>query len=77
MSSKMLQFVGTEKQMPTKRTAAERAKDFDEIYRDFSKERAESSLRFSFSRQNTFDELDAAVQILSEKIDFLNSMAVD
>ena len=43
----------------------------------FSKERAESSLRFSFSRQNTFEELDAAVQILSEKIDFLNSMAVD
>jgi len=42
-----------------------------------SKERVESSLRFSFSRRNTFEELDAAVQILSEKIDFLNSMAVD
>ena len=43
----------------------------------YSKERAESALRFSFSRQNTFEELDAAVQILSDKIDFLNSMAVD
>ena len=41
MASKMLQFVKTEKQMPTKRTAAERAHDFDEIYKDFSKERAE------------------------------------
>ena len=41
MASKMLQFVKTEKQMPSKRTADERAKDFDEIYRDFSKERAE------------------------------------
>ena len=41
MASKMLQFVKTEKQMPAKRTADERAKDFDEIYRDFSKVRAE------------------------------------
>ena len=41
MASKMLQFVKTEKQMPAKRTADERAKDFDEIYRDFSKDRAE------------------------------------
>ena len=41
MSSKMLQFVKTEKQMPEKRTAAERAKDFDEIYADFSKAKAE------------------------------------
>ena len=41
MASKMLQFVKTDKQMPSKRTADERAKDFDEIYRDFSKERAE------------------------------------
>ena len=41
MASKMLQFVKTEKQMPTKRTADERAHDFDEIYKDFSKERAE------------------------------------
>ena len=41
MASKMLQFVKTEKQMPTKRTAAERAQDFDEIYKDFSRERAE------------------------------------
>ena len=41
MASKMLQFVKTEKQMPSKRTADDRAKDFDEIYRDFSKERAE------------------------------------
>ena len=41
MSSKMLQFVKTEKQMPSKRTADERAKDFDEIYRDFSKDKAE------------------------------------
>ena len=41
MASKMLQFVKTEKQMPSKRTADDRAKDFDEIYRDFSKDRAE------------------------------------
>ena len=41
MASKMLQFVKTEKQMPTKRTAEERAQDFDEIYRDFSKQKAE------------------------------------
>ena len=41
MASKMLQFVKTEKQMPSKRTADERAKDFDEIYRDFSKQSAE------------------------------------
>ena len=41
MASKMLQFVKTEKQMPTKRTADERARDFDEIYKDFSKQSAE------------------------------------
>ena len=41
MSSKMLKFVKTEKQMPAKRTAEERAKDFDEIYRDFSQQKAE------------------------------------
>ena len=41
MASKMLQFVKTEKQMPTKRTAEDRAQDFDEIYRDFSKQKAE------------------------------------
>jgi len=43
----------------------------------YSKERAESSLRFSFSRQNTFEELDTAVQILSDRIDFLKSMEID
>lgn len=42
-----------------------------------SKERTESALRFSFSQQNTFEELDAAVQILSEKIDFLKSIEID
>ena len=41
MSSKMLQFVKTEKQMPSKRSADERAKDFDEIYRDFAEQKAE------------------------------------
>ena len=41
MSSKMLQFVKTEKQMPSKRSAGERAKDFDEIYRDFAEQKAE------------------------------------
>ena len=41
MSSKMLKFVKTEKQMPAKRTAEARAKDFDEIYRDFSQQKAE------------------------------------
>lgn len=41
MASKMLQFVKTEKQMPSKRAADDRAKDFDEIYRDFSQQKAE------------------------------------
>ena len=41
MASNMLQFVKTEKQMPKKRGAEERAKDFDEIYKDFSKQKAE------------------------------------
>ena len=41
MSSKMLQFVKTEKQMPSKRSADERAKDFDEIYRNFAEQKAE------------------------------------
>ncbi|MGC6517789.1 MAG: NAD(P)-dependent oxidoreductase [Candidatus Puniceispirillaceae bacterium] len=41
MASKMLQFVKTEKKMPAKRTADERAKDFDEIYQDFAKDKAE------------------------------------
>jgi len=34
-SDRMLKFVGTEKQMPTKRDAKERRTDFDEIYQEF------------------------------------------
>ena len=38
-TDRMLQFVSTEKAMPTKRRAGERKKDFDEIYAEFSAEK--------------------------------------
>ena len=41
MSSKMLKFVGTKKAMPHKRKAEKRKFDFDEIYSEFSKNKAE------------------------------------
>ena len=41
MSSKMLKFVGTKKAMPQKRDPEKRKLDFDEIYSEFSKNRAE------------------------------------
>ena len=41
MSSKMLKFVGTKKAMPHKRKAEKRKCDFDEIYSEFSKNKAE------------------------------------
>ena len=41
MAKKMLQFVTTDKSMPSKRTADERRQDFDEIYKDFAKDKAE------------------------------------
>ena len=41
MAKKMLQFVTTDKSMPAKRTAEERRQDFDEIYKDFAKDKAE------------------------------------
>ena len=42
MASKMLQFVSTEKKMPTKRDADARVADFDEIYDDFNVVQAET-----------------------------------
>ncbi len=36
MPERMLQFVRLEQQLPERRAAAERAHDFDEIYRDFA-----------------------------------------
>ena len=41
MAEKMLQFVSTDKSMPEKRGAEERRQDFDEIYKDFVKDKAE------------------------------------
>ena len=41
MSSKMLKFVNTEKAMPKKRKAETRKFDFDEIYAEFSEQKAE------------------------------------
>ncbi|NCF46631.1 MAG: FAD-dependent oxidoreductase [Alphaproteobacteria bacterium] len=41
MSSKMLKFVNTEKAMPKKRNAETRKFDFDEIYAEFSEQKAE------------------------------------
>src|ERR671925_761536 len=40
MSERMLKFVATPQAMPDKRPAAERRRDFDEIYARFSRERA-------------------------------------
>ncbi|WP_144183808.1 NAD(P)-dependent oxidoreductase [Elioraea rosea] len=40
MAERMLKFVATPQRTPDKRTAAERAGDWDEIYRQFSAERA-------------------------------------
>ena len=42
MASKMLQFVSTDKKMPTKRDADARVADFDEIYDDFNVAQAET-----------------------------------
>jgi len=41
MAEKMLKFVQTAQAMPEKRGAAERAKDFDEIYREFAAQKAD------------------------------------
>ena len=41
MSSKMLKFVGTKKDMPQKRKAEKRKFDFEEIYSEFSMKKAE------------------------------------
>ena len=40
MAEKMLKFVSLAQSMPEKRAAAERAQDFDEIYREFAAEKA-------------------------------------
>lgn len=40
MAEKMLKFVQTAQAMPEKRMAADRAKDFDEIYREFAAQKA-------------------------------------
>ncbi|WP_374634432.1 NAD(P)-dependent oxidoreductase [Ferrovibrio sp.] len=40
MAEKMLKFVSLAQSMPDKRAAAERAQDFDEIYREFAAEKA-------------------------------------
>ena len=48
MAQKMLQFVDVERQTPEKRDAGRRREDFDEIYRQFAKEKAaEQSARCS------------------------------
>ncbi|MGF1503046.1 MAG: NAD(P)-dependent oxidoreductase [Paracoccaceae bacterium] len=41
MAQKMLKFVRVDREMPEKRTAADRAADFDEIYREYATEKAE------------------------------------
>ena len=41
MAQRMLKFVEVQKRMPEKREAALRSRDFDEIFRDFARERAE------------------------------------
>lgn len=41
MAEKMLKFVQTAQAMPEKRSASERAKDFDEIYREFAATKAD------------------------------------
>ncbi|MEO0822576.1 MAG: NAD(P)-dependent oxidoreductase [Pseudomonadota bacterium] len=40
MVQRMLKFVELEREMPEKRDASERARDFDEIYREFAREKA-------------------------------------
>ncbi|MDT8344505.1 MAG: NAD(P)-dependent oxidoreductase [Thermohalobaculum sp.] len=40
MGQNMLKFVSLGREMPSKRPAAERAQDFDEIYREFAREKA-------------------------------------
>ena len=40
MAEKMLKFVGTPQAMPDKRAAAERRRDFDEIYSNYAREKA-------------------------------------
>ena len=41
MSDKLLRFIDLGKEMPEKRSASDRAKDFDEIYREFASYKAE------------------------------------
>lgn len=41
MTKRMLKFVSTDKHMPEKRSAQDRADDFEEIYRQFAAEKAE------------------------------------
>jgi hypothetical protein len=40
MTERMLKFVGTSQAMPDKRPAAERRRDFDEIYANYAREKA-------------------------------------
>src|SRR3546814_18061015 len=40
MAEKMLKFVQTARDMPAKRMASERAKDFDEIYQEYAGQKA-------------------------------------
>ncbi|MEL6267552.1 MAG: NAD(P)-dependent oxidoreductase, partial [Pseudomonadota bacterium] len=48
MAQKMLQFIRIDRQTPEKRAADERAQDFDEIYREYAREKAtEQSTRCS------------------------------
>ncbi|MEO0761658.1 MAG: NAD(P)-dependent oxidoreductase, partial [Pseudomonadota bacterium] len=48
MAQKMLQFIRIDRQTPEKRAADERAQDFDEIYREYAREKAtEQSARCS------------------------------
>ncbi|MEM7669433.1 MAG: NAD(P)-binding protein, partial [Pseudomonadota bacterium] len=40
MAQKMLKFISVEREMPKKRGAEERARDFDEIYQQYAREKA-------------------------------------
>ncbi|MEM6934603.1 MAG: NAD(P)-binding protein, partial [Pseudomonadota bacterium] len=40
MAQRMLKFISLEREMPEKRDAGERARDFDEIYREYAREKA-------------------------------------
>eukprot|EP01034_Spumella_vulgaris_P011089 gene11089-14089_t len=40
MAERMLKFVGTPQAMPDKRPAAERRRDFDEIYQSYAQQKA-------------------------------------